>query len=199
MKSRHIDLRLSHLPLPPRGIQWSAGLAAPPAPPAGHVGWTPSRSGGHSSAWHPELPALTGTASSVCWGRGRSLHLQAERTSSDWSSLKSKNNMEELVNVWDNLWWLVIYDPCYSIRPLVDRVLTSAISGEVQQQDVGAEVGQVFKRLQVLLQFPVRQFGLEDGRQMTEHVGVQRRWPAVTTDIYDSWGPESLHCCYMVQ
>lgn len=68
----------------------------------------------------------------------------------------------------------------------MDRVLTSAISGEVQQQDVGAEVGQVFKRLQVLLQFPVRQFGLEDGRQMTEHVGVQRRWPAVTTDIYDS-------------
>lgn len=56
----------------------------------------------------------------------------------------------------------------------MDRVLTSAISGEVQQQDVGAEVGQVFKRLQVLLQFPVRQFGLEDGRQMTEHVGVQR-------------------------
>lgn len=58
------------------------------------------------------------------------------------------------------------------------RGLTSAVSGEVQQQDVGAEAAQVVQRLQVLLQFPVGQFALQDGRQVTEHVGVQRRRPA---------------------
>lgn len=42
--------------------------------------------------------------------------------------------------------------------------LTSAVSGEVEQQDVGAEVVQVVEGLQVLLQFPVGQFGLQDGR-----------------------------------
>lgn len=55
--------------------------------------------------------------------------------------------------------------------------LTSAVSGEVEQQDVGAEAAQVVEGLQVLLQFPVGQFGLQDGRQVTEHVGVQRRRP----------------------
>lgn len=66
--------------------------------------------------------------------------------------------------------------------------LTSAVSGEVQQQDVGAEVVQVVQRLQVLLQFPAGQFGLEDGRQVTEHVGVQRRRPA------ESPTHSCLHC-----
>lgn len=54
------------------------------------------------------------------------------------------------------------------------RGLTSAVSGEVQQQDVGAEAAQVVQRLQMLLQFPVGQFALEDRRQVTEHIGVQR-------------------------
>lgn len=56
--------------------------------------------------------------------------------------------------------------------------LTSAVSGEVEQQDVGAEVGQVVEGFQMLLQFPVGQFGLQDWCQLTEHVGVQRRRPA---------------------
>lgn len=133
IKSRDIDLRLSHLLLPPHGIQWSAGLAAPRAPPAGCVGWTPCRSEGRSSAWRPEPPALTGTASSVCWGHGQSLHLQAERTSSDWNSLKNKNN---IVNVWDicddsvmsfSSWWTV-HAPRpsrgkYSSRMLVQKLV----------------------------------------------------------------------------
>ena len=55
--------------------------------------------------------------------------------------------------------------------------LTSIVSWEVEQQDVSAEVGQVVQGFKMLLQFPIRQFGLQDGRQVTEHVGVQRRRP----------------------
>lgn len=82
---------LSRLPPPPRGIQWSPGPAAPPAPLAGRVGWTRFRSGGRSSAWRREPREPTGTASSACWGRDQSLRLQAERTSSEWSSLEKQD------------------------------------------------------------------------------------------------------------
>lgn len=64
------------------------------------------------------------------------------------------------------------------VTPTSGRGLTSAVSGEVEQKDVGAEAAQVVQRLQVLLQLPVGQFALEDGRQVSEHVGVQRRRPA---------------------
>lgn len=56
--------------------------------------------------------------------------------------------------------------------------VTSAVSGEVQQQDVGAEVAQVVEGFQMLLKSPVWQLGLEDGSQVTKHVCVQRRRPA---------------------
>lgn len=52
---------------------------------------------------------------------------------------------------------------------------TSAVSWEVQQQDVGAEAAQVVQRLQVLLEFPIGQFTPEDGCQVTKHIGIQRR------------------------
>lgn len=64
--------------------------------------------------------------------------------------------------------------------------LTSAVSGEVQQQDVGAKVGQVVEGLQMLLQLPVGQFGLQDRCQVTEHVGVQRRGPATGSTLYST-------------
>lgn len=56
--------------------------------------------------------------------------------------------------------------------------VTSPVSGEVQEQDVAAEVAQVVQRLQVLLQFHVGKFTPEDWRQVTKHVGVQRGRPA---------------------
>lgn len=65
--------------------------------------------------------------------------------------------------------------------------LTSAVSGEVQQQDVGAEVAQVLEGFQMLLQFPVGQFGLQDGRQVSKHVGVQRRRPADSQQSYHKY------------
>lgn len=64
------------------------------------------------------------------------------------------------------------------VMSLTAACLTSTVSGEVQQQDVGAEAAQVVQRLQVLLQFPVGEFTPEDRRQVTEDVGVQRRGPA---------------------
>ncbi len=69
------------------------------------------------------------------------------------------------------------------MRRVCGAALTSAVSGEVEQQDVAAEARQVVQRFQVLLQFPVGQFGLEDGSQVTEHVGVQRRRPADSKHI----------------
>lgn len=57
-------------------------------------------------------------------------------------------------------------------------LLTSAVSGEVEQQDVGAEVAQVVQGLQVLLQLSVGKSALQDGSQVAEDVGVQRRRPA---------------------
>lgn len=52
------------------------------------------------------------------------------------------------------------------------------VSGEVEQQHVAAEAAQVVQRLQVLLQLPAGEFTPEDGRQVPEDVGVQRRRPA---------------------
>lgn len=61
---------------------------------------------------------------------------------------------------------------------LVDCCLTSAISGKVEQQDVGAEVGQVVEGFQMLLKFPIWQFGFQDGCQVTKYISIQRRRPA---------------------
>lgn len=82
---RPLPVVLSRL-LRPRGRDGSrcpAGPAAPPAPRDGRAGLTPCLSGGRSSAWRPEPPEQTGTASSACWERGRSLRLQGGGKSSD--------------------------------------------------------------------------------------------------------------------
>lgn len=68
--------------------------------------------------------------------------------------------------------------PFTAVSMTPHRLLTSAISGEVEQQDVAAEVGQVVQGSQMLLQLPVGQLTPQDRRQMTEDVGVQRGGPA---------------------
>ena len=59
----------------------------------------------------------------------------------------------------------------------VDRrrtaALTFPVSGEVEQQDVGAEERQVVQGLELLLQLGVGQLGLQQGGQVSEHHRVQ--------------------------
>lgn len=135
--------------LPPRVIRWFAGLAAPPAPRAVR---TPYPSGRRNSAWRPEPPAPTAAVSCACWGRGRSLRLRAETPASDWSFLKKTT-------------WTFRHTVLSHFLLPADNEgsgyawsFTSSVSGEVQQQDVGAEVAQVVEGFQMLLKSHVWQF-----------------------------------------
>lgn len=53
----------------------------------------------------------------------------------------------------------------------------TSVPGEVEAEDGGAVVAQVLQGLQVLLQFPVGQLGLQERRQAAEDQGVEGGWP----------------------
>lgn len=53
-------------------------------------------------------------------------------------------------------------------------LLTIELTGEVQSEDVGTEASQVVQRLQMMLETTARQLDLQQRRQVSKHICIQR-------------------------